>query len=348
MSSTTEKKEKIANSIIELMEKTGLPAWRCPWIFGARDLAFKGSEYNGVNAVITALARTACGYKSRLWLTHTKIEALNGKTWTPSKTQGKGKGRWVKAEKTDDSTFAHTKKGSHGVPVIYWNWIQKKDADKNPMFKDDGTPVMIPLLKTYVVHNADNIENFDPTPFEPELKDTGIDVGSCKDIEEKLLASYKNHPTVVHGGDRACYFPALDQVSIPDCSQFSDVSKFASTLAHELAHSTGHASRLKRKMSGIKGSSDYAFEELVAEFTAAMVLGSLGIETMPSVENSAAYLKSWLEHLKQNPATLFDAITAAKKAAAMILNEKDDTPAEEDEAEAEKAEESEQTTAAAV
>ena len=82
MSSTTEKKEKIANSIIELMEKTGLPAWRCPWIFGARDLAFKGSEYNGVNAVITALARTACGYKSRLWLTHTKIEALNGKTWT--------------------------------------------------------------------------------------------------------------------------------------------------------------------------------------------------------------------------------------------------------------------------
>lgn len=346
MSSTTEKKEKIANSIIELMEKTGLPAWRCPWIFGARDLAFKGSEYNGVNAVITALARTACGYKSRLWLTHTKIEGLNGKTWTPSKTKGKGKGRWVKTEKTDDSTFVHTKKGSHGVPVIYWDWIQKKDEKtKQPLLKDDGTPLMIPFLKTYIVHNADNIENFDPTPFEPELKDTGIDVSSCKDIEEKLLSSYKNHPPVVHGGDRACYFPTLDQVSIPDCTQFTDVAEFASTLAHELAHSTGHASRLKRKMSGVKGSSEYAFEELVAEFTAAMVLGSLGIETMPSVENSAAYLKSWLAHLKQNPATLFDAITAAKKATAMILNEKDDTPAEEDEAEAE---EVEQTTAAAV
>ena len=84
--STKDKKVKIGLQMIELMEKSGLPVWRCPWIFGSPDMAYKGAKYNGVNAVILALARSAFGYKSRLWLTHTKVEALNGKTWTPSKT----------------------------------------------------------------------------------------------------------------------------------------------------------------------------------------------------------------------------------------------------------------------
>lgn len=336
--STRDKKEAIAKAMIDLMEKTGLPAWKCPWIFLSADMAYKGSTYNGVNAIITALARTAYGYKSRLWLTHTKIEGLNGKVWTPAKGKGKSKGRWVKTDSADSSSFAHIRKGTHGVPVIYWDWIVKKDDKGNPILDEEGNPETRPFLRTYIVHNADNIENFDPTPFEPERKKTGIDETSCREIEERLLASYTKHPKVVHGGDRACYFPTLDQISIPEYSQFTDVAEFASTLAHELSHSTGHSSRLKRNLSGWKGSDQYAFEELVAEFSAAMILGTLGIDTVPSAENNAAYLKSWLSHLKKDPVILFDAISAAKKASSMVLNETDETPEEEDTSEATPAE----------
>lgn len=321
--STKDKKTKIGLEMIELMEKSGLPVWRCPWIFGAPDMAYKGSTYNGVNAVILALARSALGFKSRLWLTHTKIEALNGRVWTPSKT-GKCKGRWMKSSEPDNGSFAHIRKGSHGIPVVFWDWYDKKDIFGNVVLDSNGNPVKRAVLKTYVVHNADNVENFDPTPFEPKKEDTHIDVSSCIAVEQRLMESYEGGPRVIYGGDRACYRPLTDTISLPDPSQFRDVSEFASTMVHELAHSTGHETRLHRKIENKKGDDAYAREELVAEFTAAMVLGSLGIDTMPSVENSAAYLKSWLNHLKKTPDLLFDVITDARKAACLIMGEKNE------------------------
>lgn len=342
--STKDKKVKIGLQMIELMEKSGLPVWRCPWIFGSPDMAYKGAKYNGVNAVILALARSAFGYKSRLWLTHTKVEALNGKTWTPSKT-GKGKGRWTKSANTDDSSFAHIKKGSHGIPVVYWGWYDKKDALGNPVLDADGNPVKRAVLKTYVVHNADNVENFDPTPFEPEMKSTGIDLHSCSLLEKRLLESYSGHPVVIHGGDKACYRPVSDTISLPDPAQFTDVAKYASTVAHELAHSTGHSTRLNRKIDNIMGSEAYAREELVAEFTAAMVMGSLGLDTMPSMENSAAYLNSWLNFIKKSPDLLFDVISDARKAACIIMGEQDVYSSDED---LEDSEEAADTTASAI
>lgn len=303
-------KERIENRLIEMIESSGIAPWKCPWIFGGTDTAFRGSDYSGINSVLTAMARTVMGRKSRVWLTHSKIEELNGKTYDREKK------RWTK---TPDAKFTvHIRKGAKGLPVVFWNWIQKKDDEGNPVLDEFGNPVEIPFLRTYTIFNAEDIEGFDPAPFEPPLPDTGINVPSCAEIESRLLSLYVNHPKVVHGGDRACYIPDLDQVSLPDPAQFTDVTEYASTLAHELAHSTGHESRLHRKF-GVMGDKTYSREELVAEFASAMILEDLGIHELPAVENSAAYLKSWLSHIRETPGVLFDAITDARKAAAMVL-----------------------------
>lgn len=161
-------------------------------------------------------------------------------------------------------------------------------------------------------------------------------VVDCQKVLDSLLSSYKNHPEVayvdldetLYQADSALYKVDSDKILIPNPSQFLSVSEFASTLAHELAHSTGHMSRLNR-FTSFSNDKDYAKEELIAEFTSVMVLAHLGIEEMPTLKNSAAYLKPWLPFLSDEPDVLFDIIASAMKACSMIIGESDSNPSEE-------------------
>src|SRR5580704_18512488 len=99
---------------------------------------------------------------------------------------------------------------------------------------------------------------------------------------------------------RASYCPSTDTVAMPARSAFLAAEEYYSTLFHEITHSTGHPSRLGRE--GILnhnpfGSDDYSKEELVAEMGAAMLCGVAGIESH-TIDNSAAYLQSWISRLR--------------------------------------------------
>lgn len=304
-------KTRIANQLLDLMSQTGLPAWRCPWIFTNLDRAWEGSScYSGINAIYTALTRVAYGYKSKLWFTFSKVQSLNGKVWDNTEK------KWHKV-KNVNTLPVRIRPGSHSVPICYWNVREIKDEKGNLVLDKNGDPVRIPFLKTYTVFNGDDIENFDTTPFEKQSTD--VSVVDCQKIADSLLSAYKNHPEVSYtDSDSAFYQVNTDKIFIPEPCQFVSVSEFASTLAHELAHSTGHASRLNR-ISTSTTKKDYAKEELVAEFTAAMVLAHLGIEEMPTLKNSAAYLKNWLSFLSGSPGILFDVVSSANKACEMII-----------------------------
>src|SRR5258707_2446581 len=89
---------------------------------------------------------------------------------------------------------------------------------------------------------------------------------------------------------------------------------------HEMAHSTGHAKRLHRENFDNPvsfGSESYSKEELIAEMTAAMLCGVAGIE-QKTLENSAAYLKTWIARLKSDSRLLASAAAQAQKAADYI------------------------------
>ena len=117
---------------------------------------------------------------------------------------------------------------------------------------------------------------------------------------------------------------------MPHKQQFESAESYYATLFHELAHSTGHPSRVGRE--GIENfnsfaSDSYSKEELVAEMSSAFLCGVSGIS--PAViGQSAAYLQSWISRLKGDSRLLISAASAAQKASDYILGKRSATEAE--------------------
>ena len=137
---------------------------------------------------------------------------------------------------------------------------------------------------------------------------------------DRVVQEYREGPSIAHdGGNRAYYNTLGDSVHMPPRDAFFSSEEYYGTLFHELVHSTGHRSRLDRDMSGGQCSKPYAREELCAEMGAALLLGSAGIMEDPLHKNSAAYLRSWMQNLKEDPRCVAVACGKAQKAADWVL-----------------------------
>lgn len=123
------------------------------------------------------------------------------------------------------------------------------------------------------------------------------------------------------GKEYTCYIPALDKVQMPNPRNFYEDEQYYSTLFHELVHSTGHRKRLDRHSifpDHKFGSRDYSQEELIAEMGAAYLCGICRIENS-IIDNSAAYIDSWLKKLKSDNRFIVQASGYAQKAVDYIL-----------------------------
>ena len=126
-------------------------------------------------------------------------------------------------------------------------------------------------------------------------------------------------------GLRVCYWPSFDRVDMPKPESFRTGQDYYSVLFHELTHATGHESRVNRKgVSGSDGewsafgSTPYAKEELLAEMGSAFLCGQAGIVER-TIDNSTAYIQSWLKRLKDDRRLVVQAAAQAQKAADFIL-----------------------------
>lgn len=207
-------------------------------------------------------------------------------------------------------------------PIFYWKWLERTN--------DKGVIEKFPMLRYFLAWNVEQIEGYEM----PAKIAKRIPEGFAHDpiIEaEKIVEGFENCPELlIAQRDRACYVPATDIVMVPELSQFPNRSGYYATLFHELAHSTGHASRLNRKEVTdpiIYGSHDYSLEELTAELTSAFLCAECGIDN--TIENSAAYIKSWHVKLSNDPKMFWTAAGRAQKAASMILGKKNEEQIEE-------------------
>ena len=176
------------------------------------------------------------------------------------------------------------------------------------------TTKRIPLLRYYTVFNLEQTTGIE-TPMEPH-KQTFQPIERC----EALVASMPQRPTLHHGEPRAYYRPLVDAINMPRPELFDSPEEYYSTLFHEMTHSTGHERRLNRPtLTDLCpfGSTNYSKEELVAEMGAAFLCGVCGIENR-TVDNSAAYIASWLRVLKNDKQMVILAAAQAQRAADFI------------------------------
>jgi len=123
---------------------------------------------------------------------------------------------------------------------------------------------------------------------------------------------------IEHSSNRACYAPGLDTIYMPPVHSFIDTpgstatENYYSTLLHETAHWSGHPNRCNRKLDGRFGSNAYAFEELIAELSAAFLCAKLEISHTPRPDH-AAYLASWLTVLRDDKKAILTAASEASK-----------------------------------
>jgi len=198
--------------------------------------------------------------------------------------------------------------GEKSCPVIFWKQMTIDD-------RESGEPQKIPLLRYYHVFNVVQCDGLkiDSEPVEQTVN------GIIK--PDEIVAHMPQRPEIKHGMSRAFYSPREDCVGLPVRERFERAEGYYATLFHELVHATGHESRLNRatltEKSGF-GSNPYCKEELIAEMGAAFLCGQADIAER-TIDNSAAYLRGWLEQLRNDKTLIVQAAAQAQKAADFIL-----------------------------
>lgn len=209
------------------------------------------------------------------------------------------------------------KKGEKSEIVVFWKIFETEETNKDTGEKETKK---IPLLRYYNVFHISQVEGVEP--LKPEQLNDEVEP-----IEEadKIITDYITREHIEFTecrSNEAYYSPSQDAVVVPMKEQYKVINEYYSTTFHELTHSTGHKNRLNRLETGAVaafGSETYSKEELVAEIGSASLMNLLGIETVKTIRNSAAYIQSWLQVLRNDNKFIVSASSKAEKAVNYIL-----------------------------
>ena len=288
-------RQDLADALIGRIE-AGTAPWQKPWDPAAGDdtpiNAVTGKRYRGIN---------------QFWL------GLNQPDSDP---------RWCTFRQAQEKNW-RIRKGSHGISVEKWLVLESSNE-----LEADGEAATLKekrlVVRYYTVFHASQIEGM------PELERPEIPEASLEPDPRVTAIVSGMGATLSIGGTQAYYRPSADVIRIPALSSFAAPADYDTVLLHEIGHATGHEERLNRDLKHLFGSADYAKEELRAEISAAMSARVLRIAFDPlqvdrtersGLENSAAYLTSWLSALPedQRKAELMAAISTAQKISDYVL-----------------------------
>jgi antirestriction protein ArdC len=292
-------RQEVTDRIVKMLEE-GVAPWQKPWEPGASsagmpmnpttDKAYRGG--NAIHLMATALSR---GYDDPRWMTY-KQAADNG---------------W------------QVRRGEKGTQIEFWEVKPVRDKDRS------GQPEGVPageatdrnrdrdgsrlIHRVYTVFNARQIEGV--PAYKPKEHSTFEAIESA----EKILDN--SGARIAHDqADRAFYSRASDSIHLPPRDAFKDPAGYYGTALHELAHWTGHPSRLNRQTLNETyrfGDTNYAKEELRAELASVFLAAERGIPHDPA--QHAAYVGSWISALKQDKNEIFRAAHDASAASDFLL-----------------------------
>lgn len=281
----TKQQQQLAEEFVTLLETEQLE-WKKGWSgISARPYnPVTGTVYHGVNRFRLLLTAQALGYQDPRWCTFHQIQKNNWKL-----KRGKGQASKVEIWMPYDRELK--------------KWITWEE------FREQGgiTEHYCLRTKSYPVFNGDMIEGI------PPLEVTLQEVDPVELVD--TISDSMQVPIVYHETDRAFYRPSEDRIYLPNREQFFSTYDYASTALHELAHATGAAHRLNRKLTGSTSQESYAQEELVAEITSCFLSSELPVkQTEEHIRNHQAYVQSWIRQIREKPESLIRAIQSAEQA----------------------------------
>ncbi len=220
---------------------------------------------------------------------------------------------------------AQVRKGEKGSLIVkYGEWVPKdarsessSDAKPDNFGKDDEDGGKRLFAKAAYVFNAQQVDGYDIAPAVPRP-----DLTERLDHVDAFIAA--TGAEFRDGGQRAFYRHRDlngngDFIQMPDRSLFTGTTtstpteSFESTRLHELSHWTGAKHRLDREFGERFGDNKYAFEELIAELSAAYLCAGLEITNTPRADH-AQYIANWLQVLKGDTKAIFTAASMATRA----------------------------------
>lgn len=299
--------EKVNEAVLEGLKKDGFN-WFKPWKAGAENQPMnraKKTYYNGFNIFMLNAVMLDKGYEYNQWLTLKQCNQIGGK---------------IKKNEKSSAKVYKCRIGYQDMKTgKYLTDKQIKEANLKEKITTDDGKVINRYRPTYTwmyysVFNIAQCEGIEPIDIKTEKI-----VHEPIEVAEQLTSSYISNDgklKLQHGGDRAYYHTVADRVQMPKPETFCDSDSYYKVLFHELAHSTGHESRLNRKTLtevSMWGDETYAQEELVAEISAMYITGMLGLNPKESVSNSQAYIKGWCRELEDKPKACLFAMQQATK-----------------------------------
>ena len=311
-----------ADMMIERIQSlSGKDGWKKPW-FTEGTLQWpknlNGREYNGMNAMMLLLHCEKEGYKIPRFCTFDRIQQFN-------KT-----GKKDEEQKPRVSVL----KGEHSFPVMLTTFTVVNKETKEHIKWEDYKLLsqeerekynVYPKLQTYHVFNVaqTNLKEVRPEFWEKLEQEYSMpkvekDEQFAFEPVDRMIADNRwICPIKPMFGDSAYFSISKNEIVMPEKRQFKDGESFYSNLFHEMGHSTGAEGQLDRIKPATFGSAEYAREELVAELTAALTAQRYGM-TKHLKGDSAAYLKSWLDSLKESPQFIKTTLLDVKKATSML------------------------------
>lgn len=285
-------RKEVTDQIVEMLEK-GTAPWQTPWEPGSLQIPLNPTTdkaYRGGNAIHLMAVGTRNGFDDPRWLTYRQA-AANG---------------W------------QVRAGQKGTQIEYWQFGEegkKSGKVESQSGKDsEASGYRGPLRRVFTVFNAKQIDGI--PPYVPkEHPEWGV-----VDTGQSILQN--SGAKIIHDqDDRAFYSRSSDRIHLPAEAAFKSAADYYGTALHELAHWSGHPSRLNRQTLNETyrfGDTNYAKEELRAELTSVFLAAERGIPHNP--EQHAAYVGSWIKALSEDKNEIFRAAKDAHRAADYILD----------------------------
>ena len=310
--------EKVIGALRDKLETVGFgnAPWRKPYKDGFEYVGGSGMPrnpaskhiYSGTNSFVLSISQRLGGYQDSRWMTYKQAQDLGGQV----------------------------RKGEKGTAILFPKMYKfDKNKDGSPILDANGEPTTRSFIQFGVatVFNVEQIDGLDLKDDVPTTSMAPLDAQNfvleryiknleakglkAPDIQYTYVGQYGNH---FLGDTSPNWSPTSDIVTLPQESQFNSPEEWFETLMHELAHSTGHKSRLDRsEITDQYATSNSArgLEELIAELASAALAEMFGVNYDRS--NVSSYLESWQKAISQTDFSSFQQASALAQQAVDYL-----------------------------